>query len=147
MMLFVVGNQAGLEEFLNMQKLQANIAQASLYHDKSSYVIEDLHRINEDLCTDCEVMRGLYEPKHFAEAAHTEGTTRGQGFAPESEDIRDKVRLQTKKYDPNSMVHTEGSYQKDTNLTGSAVYGWKDGSEVQKDQAQQARPSPHHQQS
>ena len=87
-MLFVVGNQAGLEEFLDVQKLRAHIAQASLCHGKSSYVIEDLHCINEDLCTDCEIMRGLYEPKHFAEAAHAEGTKWDQGFAPESEDIR-----------------------------------------------------------
>ena len=53
-MLFVVG----LVEFLNVQKLWVNIAQASLSHGKSSYVIEDLHRINEDLCIDGEIMRG-----------------------------------------------------------------------------------------
>ena len=95
-MWFVVGNQAGLEEFLDMRKLRANIAQASLRHGNSSYVIEDLHRINENLCTesDCEIMRGMYEPKHFAEAAHAVpmGTKWGQGSALESKDIRDKVR-------------------------------------------------------
>ena len=73
-------------------------------------------------------MRGMYEL--FAEAAHTEGIEWGQGFAPDLKDMRDKVRLQTKKYDPNSMVHTDGSHQQKTHLTGSGVYGKKDGSEV-----------------
>ena len=93
--------------------------------------------------TDCEVMRGLYEPKRFAEATHAEGTEWGQGFAPDSEDMRDKVRLRTKKYDPNSMVYTNGSHQQETKLTGSGVYGWKDGSEVHA-RIQPSKPGPLH---
>lgn len=95
------------------------------------------------LCTDGKIMRGLYEPKHFGEATNAEGTEWGQGFAPDSEDTGDKVRLQTKKYDPNSMIYTVGSHQQETNLTGSGVYGWKDGSEVHT-RIKPSKPSPVH---
>jgi len=43
------------------------------------------------------------------------------------EDEEGSIRPQLKRYDPDSMVYTDGSYQKDTNLTGAGVYGWKMG--------------------
>ena len=43
------------------------------------------------------------------------------------EDEDGNIRPQLKRYDPDSMVYTDGSYQKDTNLTGAGVYGWKMG--------------------
>ncbi len=46
------------------------------------------------------------------------------------EDEDGNIRPQLKRYDPDSMVYTDGSYQKDTNLTGAGVYGWKDGAEL-----------------
>ena len=41
------------------------------------------------------------------------------------------------------MVYTDGSHQKETNLTGSGVYGWKDGSEVHK-KIKPSKPGPVH---
>ena len=54
----------------------------------------------------------------------------GQGYVPSTdEDEEGRIRPQPKRYDPDSMVYTDGSHKKDTNLTGSGVYGWKDGVE------------------
>ena len=39
------------------------------------------------------------------------------------EDEEGRIWPQVKRYDPHSLVYTEGSYKEDTNLTGSGVYG------------------------
>ena len=52
----------------------------------------------------------------------------GHGYVPSAdEDEEGRIRPQLKKYYPDSMVYTDGSHKKDSNLTGSSVYGWQPG--------------------
>ena len=68
-------------------------------------------------------MRGLYEPKGFDQAAQAPGVPWGHAFVPSiDEDEEGSMRLQLKRYDPDSKVYTDGSYQKDTNQTDVDVY-------------------------
>jgi ribonuclease HI len=129
--MFVVANQAGLDKFLHMQQLRQQIARASLKHGKKSVILNDIAQLeSSDTDIDSELMRGLYEPKTFDQATQAPGLPWGQGYVPSTdEDEEGKIRPQLKRYDPDSMVYTDGSRKEDTNLTGSGVYGWKDGVE------------------
>ncbi len=129
--IFVVANQAGLDKFLRMQQQRKEIACASLKHSKKSIVLNDLSQeAPSDRVIDNELMRRLYEPKGFDQATQAPGVPWGHDCVPSiDEDEEGSIRPQLKRYDPDSMVYTDGSYQKDTNLTGAGVYGWKDGAE------------------
>ncbi|DBA81403.1 TPA: hypothetical protein ACH3X2_006821 [Trebouxia sp. C0005] len=147
--IFVVANQAGLDNFLHMQQLHQQIARASLRHGKKSIVLNDIAPSEpSDRIMESELMRGLYEPKKFNQAKQTPGFPWGHGHVSCTDDDEEgRVRPQLKRYDPDSMVYTDGSYQKDTNLTGAGVYGWKDGRRrAYQTSAQQIRTSAHYKQ-
>ena len=129
--MFVVANQSGLDKLLHMQQLRQQIARASLKHGKKSFVLNDIAQLEpSDTVIDNELMRGLYEPKTFDQAIQAPGLPWGHGYVPSTdEDEEGRIRPQLKRYDPDIMVYTDGSYKEDTNLTGSGVYGWKDGVE------------------
>lgn len=75
-------------------------------------------------------MRGLYEPKTFDQATQASWLPWGHDYVPSTdEDDEGRVGPQLKRYDPDSMVDTDGSHKQDTNLTGLGVYGWKNGIE------------------
>ncbi len=114
-----------------MQQLRQEITRASLKHRKKSIVLNNIAQSElTDRKIDNELMRRLYEPKNFNQASQALGLPWGHGFVPSiDEDEEGRIRTQLKRYDPDSMVDTDGSYQKDTNLTGTGVYGWKDGAE------------------
>ena len=128
----MVANQAGLDSFLHMQQLCKEIACASVKHSKKSIVLNDLsQQVPSDKVIDNELMRGLYESKGFDQATQATGVPWGHGCVPGiNEDGEDSIRPQLKRYDLDSMIYTDSSYQKDTNLPGASVYGWKDGAEV-----------------
>ena len=66
--------------------------------------------------------------QNFDQATQAPGLPWGHGYVPSTyEDEECRTRPQGKRYDPDSMVHTDGSCKDNTNLTGSGVYGWKDG--------------------
>ena len=129
--MFVVANQAGLDKFLHMQQLRQQVAHASLKHGKKSFILNDIAQLEPcDKVIDNELIRGLYEPKTFDHAAQAPGLPWGHDYVLSTEeDEEGRIRPQLKRYDPDSMVHTDGSHKKDINLTGSGVYGWKDGVE------------------
>ncbi len=61
--MFMVANQAGLDEFLLMQQLRQQIAHASLMHGKKSIILNDIAQLEpSDTDIDSELIRGLYEP-------------------------------------------------------------------------------------
>ena len=68
--------------------------------------------------------------KTFDQATQASRLPWGHGYVPSTDENEEgRIRPQLKRYDPDSMVYTDGSYKEDTNLTGSGVYGWKDGVE------------------
>ncbi|DBA88268.1 TPA: hypothetical protein ACH3X1_016562 [Trebouxia sp. C0004] len=114
-----------------MQKLHREIARTPLKHGEKSILLNDIAQSEpSDRVMESKLMRGLYEPKTIDQAKQAPGLPWGHCVFPSiDEDEEGRIRPQLKRYDPDSMVYTDGSYQKDTNLTGAGVYGWKEAAE------------------
>ncbi len=94
---------------------------------------------------DCELTRGLYEPKHFVTTTFKSGQ---QWTAQPELDKRltkmDHASTTTQpRWISEAMIHTDSSYKKDTNLTGAGVYGYKEGQEI-RISIRPSKPGPVH---
>ena len=146
--MFVVANQAGLDKFLCLQQLRRQITRASLKMAKRALYSVTSHNQSHLTESDSELMRGLYEPKNIDQATQAPRLPWRHGYGPSTdEDKEGRIRPYLKRYDPHSMVYTDGSYQKDTNLAGTGVYGRKEGVE-ERIRIRPSRPgfSPHYKQ-
>lgn len=74
---------------------------------------------------ECELIQGLYEPKQFTNALFERVHDWDQHDDPEHTATALTLTLIEKRYDRDSMVYTDGSYKKETNLTGAGLYGLK----------------------
>ena len=128
---FTVANQQGKDAYFNERELAHLMAEASQHH--SGKTVEKTDTKAKDLApvtTDCELTRGLYEPKHFATATSGTGHRWSQVPHPKLTHMTKETTANQARWNPDAMVYADGSFKKDTNLTGSGIYGFKDGIEV-----------------
>ena len=137
--IFLVANDKGLS-LVDDARLRQQLQAAAVQHAGHHVTMHNIERNNQP---DDELIRGLYEPKQFPTATYDMPHSWIDSYNHEHESLRHILTHPPKRYDPTSMVYTDGNYKKDTNLAGAGVYTMKDGDEV-RIKIRPSKPGPVH---